>query len=115
MNAPDVLTTFPSLVPDGHPFQQTVPARLTLTLPFLRPGSYASEVECPILFGICGTDSVAPAQTTLEYAKKAPKGVIRWYDVGHFDIYSGPPFEEAMKDYQAFLQEFLPTKGHGEA
>ncbi|GMG29749.1 unnamed protein product [Aspergillus oryzae var. brunneus] len=77
MNAPDMLSTFPLLIPKGHPFQERVPARLTLKLPLLRSGSYASRVECPILFGICGKDSVAPADTTLAYAKTAPKGVIK--------------------------------------
>ncbi|KAJ5371482.1 Alpha/Beta hydrolase protein [Penicillium cataractarum] len=77
MNAPDVLRTFPPLIPEGHSFQQRVPARLVLKLPFLRPGCYASDVECPTLFGICGRDSVAPASTTLAYAKAAPNGVIK--------------------------------------
>lgn len=85
MNAPDVLSDFPQLIPEGHSFQQRVPARLTLKFSFLRPGSYSSEVHCPILFAICGRDSVAPAGPTLAYAKTAPKGVIESYlDVGHF-------------------------------
>lgn len=110
MNAPDVLSTFPPLVPDGHSVQERVPARLTLKLPFLRPGSYAPDVRCPILFGICARDSVAPAGTTLAYAKTAPRGVIKWYeDVGHFEIYYGQAFERAMQDYKQFLEECLPV------
>lgn len=110
MNAPDVLSTFPRLIPEGHLWQPRVPARLVLQLPFLRPGSYTSEIECPILFGICGKDSVAPAGVTLAYAKAAPKGVIKWYaDVGHFDIYFGQAFEQAMQDYKQFLLDCLPV------
>lgn len=114
MNAPDMLSTFPLLIPKGHPFQERVPARLPLKLPLLRPGSYASRVECPILFGICGKDSVAPADTTLAYAKTAPKGVIKWYDVGYFDIYYGQPFELAIQDYKQFLREYLLIERQGE-
>lgn len=111
MNAPDVLTTFPKLIPEGHPFQETTPARLTWKLPLLRPGSYASKTECPILFGICGKDSVAPAEATLAYAKTAPKGVIKWYeDMGHFEIYYGQHFKQAFQDYKQFLEEVLPVK-----
>ena len=109
MNAPDVLTTFPPLVPAGHELQMEIPARLILKLPLLRPGSYASNVQCPILFGICGKDSVAPSATTLAYAKTAKKGVIKWYDdVGHFQIYYGDAFQRAMKDYEEFLHQNLP-------
>ncbi|KAB8204764.1 Alpha/Beta hydrolase protein [Aspergillus parasiticus] len=115
MNAPDVLSTFPLLIPKDHPFQERVPARLTLKLPLLRPGSYASRVECPILFGICGKDSVAPADATLAYARTAPKGVIKWYDVGHFEIYRGQAFEHAIQDYKQFFQEYLPIERQVEA
>lgn len=109
MNAHDVLSTFPQLIPEGYPFQKKVPARLTLKLPFLRPGSHVSDVQCPILFSICGKDSVAPAGATLAYAKKAPRGIIKWYeDVGHFEIYYGQPFEKAIQDYKLFLQDYLP-------
>lgn len=111
MNAPDVLETFPQLIPEGHPFQENVPARLALKLSLLRPGSYASGIHFPILFSICGKDSVAPAGPTLAYAKTAAKGVIKWYDVGHFEIYYGEAFEKAIQDYKLFLQECLPVNG----
>lgn len=115
MNGPDVVMTFPQLIPDGYPFQERVPARLALQIPFLRPGSYASEVECPILFGICGQDSVAPAGATMACAETAPKGVIKYYeDIGHFEIYHGDAFEHAMRDYKLFLLECLPIKRPGE-
>lgn len=109
MNASDVLSTFPLLIPEGYPFLDRVPARLSLSLPFLSPGSYASQVQCPIFFGICGKDSVAPARVTEAYAKTAPKGVIKSYaDVGHFEIYCGRPFEKAMQDYGQFFEDHLP-------
>jgi pimeloyl-ACP methyl ester carboxylesterase len=109
MSAPDVLTDFTQLIPPGHQIQERVPARLILKMPLLRPGSYTSDIQCPILFAICGKDSVAPADATLEYAKKAPKGVVKWYeDIGHFEIYYGDAYQKAMQDYVSFLQEYLP-------
>lgn len=116
MNAPDVLRTYPPLIPEGHPVQEKVPARVTLSLPLLRPGSSASKVQCPILFGICGRDSVAPAHATLAYAETAPKGVVKWYeDMGHFEIYYGESFRIAIRDYVRFFQENLPVETGGEA
>lgn len=111
MNASDVLTDFPPLVPPGYEIQGKVPARLITKLPLLRPGSYASDIQSPILFGICGKDTVVPADATLEYAKKAPKGIIKWYgDMGHFEIYYGDAYQKATQDYISFLQEYLPIQ-----
>jgi len=114
MNAGDVVDGFFPLLPlDMHEYyfkNPAVPARLAATLPFITPGSYAKKIQCPVIFGICGKDSVAPAKTTLAYAKQAPKGVIKYYDeLGHFDIYLGEPHEMAWKDYSAFIQEHLPV------
>lgn len=45
-------------------------------------------MQCPVFFGICGADSVAPAGPTIGYAKEAPYGTIKVYEgLGHFDIY----------------------------
>ncbi|KAJ5855781.1 Alpha/Beta hydrolase protein [Penicillium soppii] len=116
MNAPDVMSTFHRLIPEGYSFQNEVPARLVLQLPFLRPGSHAAKVHCPILFGICGDDSVAPAGPTLKYANIAPNGVVKWYeDVGHFEIYYDEAFEKAIKDYVEFLRENLSVEAPGRA
>lgn len=111
LNAPDALGGFSALIPKGHSRQERAPARLVLKLPFLRPGAYASKVQCPILFGVCGTDSVAPAAATMAYAKMSPRGLIKMYaDVGHFEIYLGEPFEKAMQDYKQFLLEHAPIE-----
>lgn len=114
MNAPDVMDGFYPLLPYSmHEYyfkNPSVPARLVPTFPFLAPGSYAKSIQCPVLFSICGKDTVAPAATTLAYAKKAPKGVINYYeDMGHFDIYLGEKHDRAWKEYAAFIQKNLPV------
>jgi pimeloyl-ACP methyl ester carboxylesterase len=114
MNAPDVLKGFYPLIPYSmheHYFtNQKVPARLVPGFPFLRPGSYAKNIQCPVLFAVCGKDSVAPAKQTLAYAKQAPRGVIHLFDdMGHFDIYLGERHERAWKEYAAFIQQHLPV------
>ncbi|KAB8766473.1 hypothetical protein FH972_026633 [Carpinus fangiana] len=110
MNAPDVIDKYKPLLPTGFEAREHFPARLIPKMPLLRPGSYAAKVQCPIFFAICANDSVAPAKTTLAYAKKAPKGTIKWYDdMGHFDIYVGEKHERAFKDYTEFLQTNFPA------
>jgi len=110
MNAPDVMEGFPPLIPEGFTPQEFVPARIVVKMPTLRPGTYASKIECPIFFAVCGKDTVAPAQTTISHAKKAPKGTIKVYeDMGHFDIYIGEKHERAFKDYSEFLNTHMPA------
>lgn len=107
LNTPDCVAGCRSLLPPGvDTFDiEAVPARLVLHFPFLYPGSYARCVPTPILFAICGSDSVAPPGPTLSYARQAPKGVIQMYSgVGHFDIYTGKAFEQAVSNYTAFYR-----------
>lgn len=106
--------------PDAHAFRKIIPphleeklpdyvaARFALFIGFYNPGWNTSSVHCPILFAICGKDSVAPPGPTLSYAEKAPKATIKYYDqMAHFDIYVGEEFEIATRDYLEFLRQNL--------
>lgn len=110
MNAHDVLDGYVPLVPEGFEPEPKVPARLIPKMPLLRPGAYAANVQCPLFVAICAKDTVAPAMPTWNYAQKAPKGTVKWYDdMGHFDIYIGEKHERAFADYAAFLKANLPA------
>jgi dienelactone hydrolase len=86
-----------------------VPARIALQIPLHRPGLRAKDVRCPILFCVCENDSVAPAKPTLKYAARAPRGEVKIYPDGHFEIYLGEPFERVVADQLAFLQRHVPA------
>jgi pimeloyl-ACP methyl ester carboxylesterase len=90
-------------------YPNEVPARIALEISFDAPGRKARQVECPILFCVCDADEVAPAKATLRHAAKAPRGEIRRYPVGHFDIYMGEQFERVVADQLAFLHTHVPT------
>ena len=109
MNAPDAVSGYTALVPENCPHEEQVAARIGLAISRHFPGRYASKVQCPILFAICEQDSVAPAGPTLRYARQAPKGEIVSYPIGHFDIYRGKAFEQAIADQLAFLQKHVPV------
>lgn len=109
MNSPGSREGCEALIPEGYNHPEVIPARFALKIPFMRPGSYASQVQIPILFAICAQDTVAPPKPTLAFAKQAPKSTIKWYDeMGHFDIYLGEAYNKATTDYVAFLKEYLP-------
>ncbi len=88
-----------------------VPARIALGIPRYRPGRHTKNIRCPILFCVCDNDTVAPAKATLRYAAQAPRGEVRRYAHGHFDIYIGDAFEEVVADQLAFLQSKVPVTG----
>lgn len=107
MTAPDAEPGYRALVPPGLAFEDHVDGRIALAIGLQRPGRAAAKVSAPILFCVCEHDTVAPAGPTLRYASRAPRGEIRRYPVGHFDIYSGPAFEQVVADQVDFLQRHL--------
>jgi dienelactone hydrolase len=94
---------------DEADYQNDVPARVALTIPAARPGRAARDVRCPILFCVADRDNLAPAEATVRLAARAPRGEIKRYDTGHFDIYLGQDFEAAVTDQLAFLARHLPV------
>jgi dienelactone hydrolase len=107
MTAPDALPGYLALVPEGGTFVNEVAARVAPTITRHRPGRSARSVQVPILFCICDHDSVTPPEETLAYARTAPKGEVKRYDAGHFDIYLGAPFEAVVADQTYFLARHL--------
>jgi dienelactone hydrolase len=107
MTAPDAEPGYRALIPEGLQFDDEVAARILLRVPFYRPGRAAAKLTCPVLFCVCERDSVAPAGPTLRYAERAPRGEIKRYAVGHFDIYSGSAFELVVADQVDFLTRHL--------
>lgn len=107
MTAPDALPGYQSLVPEGGTFVNSTRARAIPRLIRYRPGRRTKKIQIPILFCVSSTDTVAPAGPTLRYAHRAPRGVVRTYEAGHFDFYTGEPFEQLVAEQTEFLAEHL--------
>lgn len=108
MNAPDAVAGLEALLPEGVSFVTEVPARIVLQIPRNYPGRHAKDVDCPLLVVVCDRDTVAPAKQTARHVAKAPKGEIKFYDTGHFDIYVGEWFERNVADQLDFLARHVP-------
>ena len=89
-------------------FHNYVAARAGLQINRATPGRRTRDIACPILFVLCGTDAVAPARSAFRYALRARQAEIHLYQVGHFDIYVGDPFQKAITDMIAFLRFHVP-------
>jgi pimeloyl-ACP methyl ester carboxylesterase len=109
MATSDAEAGYLALVPEGAPFRNELAARLALRIGLHRPGRQAARLACPALFCICEHDSVAPARAAQRHAARAPRGVVRLYPYGHFDIYLGEPFERVLADQLEFLTRHIPT------
>lgn len=111
MSTPDSYPGYLNLVPDGQTLRNEVAARFGMKILAYRPGRQAAKVSCPILFCVCDDDSVAPPGPTLRYAAQAPRGTVKRYPEGHFDIYVGDAFERVVADQLEFLDRNLKTAG----
>src|SRR5437764_784982 len=60
-----------------------------------------------VLVAAARDGAVAPADVAARYAATAPRGEVKHYPVGHFDIYLGEPFERAVADQTEFLVRHL--------
>jgi pimeloyl-ACP methyl ester carboxylesterase len=110
MTSPDAYPGYLALMPDGAEIRNEVTARIGVKLLPYRPGRLAAKVACPILFCICENDTVAPSGPTRRYAAMAPKGEVKLYPEGHFEIYVGEAFERVTTDQLEFLSRVLPTR-----
>jgi uncharacterized protein len=110
MTAPDAYAGYLRLVPAGVELRNEVAGRIGIKILTYRPGRSAEKIDCPILFCVCESDSVAPAGPTLRYAAKAPRGEVKTYPEGHFAIYVDDAFERVVADQLAFLdRHFKPV------
>lgn len=86
-------------------------ARLMLRLGLYRPGRKASRVHCPLLVCVMDDDAITPVGPAVAMAEAAPRGELRRYPGGHFDVYVGERFEEAVADQIEFLTRHLLHAG----
>jgi uncharacterized protein len=92
----------------GPSWRNEVAARIALQAGSYRPGLQADRLPCPILVQIADQDSVAPPQAAQDAAWRATgRAEVRTYPIGHFDIYTGQPFEQAIADQLHFLRRHV--------
>ncbi|HEY8982088.1 MAG TPA: alpha/beta fold hydrolase [Streptomyces sp.] len=110
MSSPDTWPGFQALLAASGIDEAdiAVPARVMFEISSYMPGKNAEKITCPAFFAVCDHDSVAPAETTVRHLSKAPRGTLKRYDVGHFDIYVGEAFEQVVRDQVAFLTTTVP-------
>jgi len=106
MSTPDAQAGYEAIA--GPSMRNEVAARIGLTAGLYRPGRQAGSLPCPILIQIADRDSVAPPAAAMDAAWLATgRAEVRNYPIGHFDIYTGEPFERAVADQLHFMRRHL--------
>jgi fermentation-respiration switch protein FrsA (DUF1100 family) len=110
----DSVSGFRSIIPEGVEWNDRVAARFTLRAPFYRPGRFAKQVACPVLFCVADHDSICPPDLAIQVARTTPRAEVRRYPIGHFAICLGEDFERAVADQGEFLaRHLLPRRARG--
>lgn len=109
MTAPDAAPGMDALSTEAPDRENRLTARSVLDVLRYFPGRGAKRIACPVYVAVCEPDSVAPSGTARRQASRAPRAEVQTYPVGHFDIYLGDAFEQAVTDYVAFLHRHVPV------
>ncbi|MBS1226010.1 MAG: alpha/beta hydrolase [Proteobacteria bacterium] len=109
--APDCYEGYHRLIPPGAVWQETVPARILLTLLAYRPVRVARRIQAPVLIIAAEQDSLIPLTATRKTAARIARCQFEVLPVGHFDLYEGPWFERSIALQIAFLRRHLGLAG----
>jgi fermentation-respiration switch protein FrsA (DUF1100 family) len=106
MTTPDAEPGYLSIA--GPSWRNEVAARMVLGTGTYRPGLQADRLPCPMLVEIGDRDAIAPVKAAEDAAWRATgRAEVRTYPIGHFEIYTGPPFERAIADQLHFLRRHV--------
>ncbi len=107
MNTPESLPGYRSLVPEDLPWDNQCPARILLTMSFYRPMNAAKKVACPALVVLAEKDSLIDRGAVEKTAASMPNATLLRLPVGHFDVYSGPVFDQVAAAQTRFFLDHL--------
>jgi len=106
--APGALEGYSKLFKNSKTFKNEVCARLFFMKHGVDPVEASKDVQSPVLFLVCEKDNLA-APDSYKRAADALKdnAEVRSYSIGHFDIYEGEHFENAVTEMIIFLKKHL--------
>ena len=107
MNTPESYPGFLALIPEDSHWENRCPARILMTFAGYRPIASARKIKCPALIMLAENDSLIDASAVEKTAVAMENGTLIKYPIGHFDIYSGPSFEDAVRHQTDFFLTHL--------
>lgn len=107
MNTPDALPGVEHLLPADTKIKNACPAVIALTLPLYRPIHTAGKIKSPTMIVYAEKDTLIPAKAVRKTAARIKNSVSIGMPIGHFDVYQGAPFEQAIVQETEFLRQHL--------
>ena len=98
---------FRSAVAPG--WRNEVRAAMALPLPFWRPVAHARKVKCPMLIQAGQRDISVSAKAIDQLAHRAPRVVVKRYDVDHFQPFYGDHPALIITDQADWLTATIPV------
>lgn len=95
----DALSGFAAIVGPESLWRNEVAARILLAVLSYRPFRFAGRLGMPALFCVCDADTTTPPGPSVRAARDAPRGELRRYPYGHFDIYHDPQVKADQVDF----------------
>lgn len=106
MSTPDAEPGYRAIVPAD--WQNTICARIALTIPLYRPGFLLGRLKCPVLIQFAIKDSILPSASLQRFIPQTDSRVkIAYYPVSHFDAFSDKGFEQCIADQISFIDETM--------
>ncbi|MFN8661919.1 MAG: alpha/beta fold hydrolase [Thermomicrobiales bacterium] len=102
----DARAAFAALGGERAGWRNAFAPRFLFGLPRYRSGS-EERLRMPILVCVADQDLEASPTLAVEVAKRAPRGEVRHYSAGHFDVYVEPLRSQVIADQIAFLHQHL--------
>jgi hypothetical protein len=106
MTAPEA-RGYRHLIPEGQDFDERVAARFALKVGLYSPGRKLRNVDAPVLVQVATNDQTTPPAAAVKAAKRARRGVLKTYDISHFEPYVEPAFDSVVGDQIEFLHQTL--------
>lgn len=111
LSTPDAEPGYRAIAPPG--WQNSVCARIALTIPLYRPGLLLKRVTIPVLVQIADQDAILPRSSLERFMDSVhPYLQVRHYSSGHFDAFSGELFTLSTNDQVNFLLTALSESIH---
>lgn len=107
ITSPGAEESYHAAAPEDSQWENRVAARILLHTALYCPIKAAPRVQCPLLICICEHDLLTPPKPAIHTSRLAPQGELRCYKGGHFDMYTGEVFEQAVSDQCRFLTQHL--------
>jgi hypothetical protein len=99
---PQVAAIFAELGGEAAGWRNAFAPRFLFGLPRYRAGT-AERLQMPLLVCVADDDLEASPSFAAWVAAQAPRGEVRHYPVGHFDVYVNPVRTQMIADQIAFL------------